>query len=189
MSLGGLGGVRTAKPLTRPHQYTPGRSYAVMEEEVSIKARGFQCCRDERWRVCGDGLQTTTFYWQFFIDLVLQAESWCLVLQIKQKRQRFRLWAFGQTSRAASLHTLCQLFFHDVWFVTNGLLCVVTLMTSQRWSFQFLTSTHHLQVSMWNLYPVISAKTPHCSPFIPSMEPSQDGDALFYVHVWLISDR
>lgn len=95
-----------------------------MEEEVSIKARGFQCCRDERWRVCGDGLQTTTFYWQFFIDLVLQAESWCLVLQIKQKRQRFRLWAFGQTSRAASLHTLCQLFFNDVWFVTNGLLCV-----------------------------------------------------------------
>lgn len=43
----------------------------------------------------------------------------------------------------------------------------------------------NLQLSMWNLYPVISAKTPHCSPFIPSMGPSQDGDA----HVWLISDR
>lgn len=36
-----LGGVRTAEPLTQPHQYTPGTSCVVMEEDVSIKARGF----------------------------------------------------------------------------------------------------------------------------------------------------
>lgn len=132
-------------------------------ENVSIKARGFNAVEMNDGECVETGLT-----WCF------RPESWCLVLQIKQKRQRFRLWAFGQTGRAAaSLHTLCQLFLHDVWFVTNGLLCVVTLMTNRGDPFSFwhqhTTYRSPCGISIQLFQPRLL--TVH--PFIPSMDPSR----------------